>query len=174
YSTNSNNSSTLITASTGVTAGNNSGLLHTYTNPFPAFCNTQNTTTGPMVPLPNNVHPSQLLQSSVSGSGGPPPSLRPPLLSSRPSPSALVAYASSRLNLGKTCSHRCSWRFSTIILTIVCLVMFAVVTYLMCAMNSLIIPPESSKVPCIVMEEMESSAAIGSGSEMMGTTIGQY
>jgi hypothetical protein len=40
-------------------------------------------------------------------------------------------------------------------------------------MNSLIIPPEGSKVPCIVVEDLESSA-VGSGGEVTGTTTGSF
>ncbi|XP_054167929.1 teneurin-m-like [Oppia nitens] len=174
-------SSVLVSKSTRVTVNNTNTLKsnsHIYTNPFPKVSEPQNTastgTTGPMIPLPNNIQPSQLMQYSCSGNGAPPTLCPPQQSGSRHGPQALIAFANERFNLDKTCSHRCSWRFSTIILTIACLVLFAVVTYLMCAMNSLIIPPESSKVPCIVMEDMESSASIGAsiaGSESIGTTI---
>ncbi|RWS31002.1 hypothetical protein B4U80_09461 [Leptotrombidium deliense] len=98
----------------------------------------QNSTTGPMVPQPNNVHPSQVLESSDA-----PPQLRGTGFHSSAyqshhqqssASSAFAAFAASRFNFnfGKTCTptrHRCFWQIVAIVLMFVCLLLLTMFIY---------------------------------------------
>ena len=102
-------------------------------------------TTGPMVPLPNNLHPSHMLEPSKAPPllrGGPPPpgSTNSHLYhhhqpgGSSAASSAFAALTSRRFsfNFGKSCSsgrHQPIWKVMTIALIFLCLVLLSVVAY---------------------------------------------
>ncbi|XP_015786366.1 teneurin-m-like isoform X2 [Tetranychus urticae] len=150
----------------------------------------QNSTTGPLVPLPNHVHPSQHLESSDA----PPQVLRPnhgtnSIFSSAghhgypgqeqhssAASSALAALRVSRFNLNwsKGCSSSerqpCLWRMATLLLVLLCLTLLSIVAYKQASTESSTFNPDDGK-PCIVVEEssnqdkLSSLATSSSGNE---------
>ncbi|XP_074593790.1 teneurin-m-like isoform X2 [Brevipalpus obovatus] len=128
----------------------------------------QNSTTGPLVPLPNHVHPSQLLEPSDA-----PPSLRASGLNSSSysshhgrhhsrlhnqsssATSAIAAFAASRFsfNWNKNCSQErkpCIWRLLTIFLVFICILLLFLVGY-----KSASSPDEDGK-QCIVVKDSQT------------------
>ncbi|XP_023213160.1 uncharacterized protein LOC111615958 [Centruroides sculpturatus] len=99
-----------------------------------------------MVPVTNCVNP-QLIQAPTA-----PCTSRPHFSTSAFSASVI---SPSRFHLRKSCLHKCSWKWATIVLICVTIVMTATMTYF-AAMNSLNITPETSK-PCIVVDSVESA-----------------
>ncbi|XP_067122609.1 teneurin-m-like isoform X2 [Centruroides vittatus] len=141
---NASKSVTIATSSNNPVSNSSEGP--TYSNPLPVFCNTPSSTTGPMVPVTNCVNP-QLIQAPTA-----PCTSRPHFSTSAFSASVI---SPSRFHLRKSCLHKCSWKWATIVLICVTIVMTATMTYF-AAMNSLNITPETSK-PCIVVDSVESA-----------------
>ncbi|CAN7938273.1 unnamed protein product, partial [Ixodes hexagonus] len=107
----------------------------TYSNPLPEllpYTGTPCSTTGPMVPVPSCVNPQLIQQSSACGQGGPPATHATGARASLAATSAFAsaAMASSRFHLQKACGgHRCSWRWATLLLTCVVVVLAATLAY---------------------------------------------
>ncbi|XP_023229639.1 teneurin-m-like isoform X2 [Centruroides sculpturatus] len=153
--TSATSTATTATPSAPPTSSPNTGGP-TYSNPLPVFCSTPSSTTGPMVPVPNCVNP-QLIQPATA-----PARVRQPF--SPASAFSSTAISSSRFHFQKSCSHRCSWKMSTIVLIFVTTILTATMTYF-AAMSSLSVYPESNK-PCIVVSDRENTRSTTGPTEL--------
>ncbi|GIX98403.1 teneurin-m [Caerostris darwini] len=126
--TGSLHSSTTAATTISATTNNSTGSSNTgatYSNPIPVFCSTPSSTTGPMVPIANCVNPQLIQPPTAPPTTGP----RRPFKATTSAFSASAAMASSRFHIRKNCSRRCTWKISTIVLTVVAVVLSACVAY---------------------------------------------
>ena len=161
-----------------------SSVMHTYANPFQdsqgcrpdSLSYGDDTTSGPIIPDLSTLRPSQLLKNSYAGTGPVPPNL-----DSGSGQQNLLTCLIDRLwsrqevkppNEYRVGEHRCSWRISTYTLSLLVILLIVIICFLGAYKSSSLTTGQpdivDGKVPCIVVEELDS---ISTSNQLGGAII---